>query len=263
MPPASMSQIMNAEVGRAAPSADGGTPEQTWMEQQSMNSDVPDMLQAPEIGCDLIWPDSETLFQTIMSMDTANQWQMPLGTLPFLPGVQPAGSDICDNQSNNFKSPDSFDDRGPAISAIPSGGSHRAVHDVSKMVSNLSSSVTAAIEATSITSVFLDECLHMFFVRFIPTFPVLHRATFVFRESTQPLLLNAMAIGSLYLGPKDSIAKGEALWRLSHIAVATNWETLITHRGPTGTSEPQVRHSMQSASSGPDTAECLIAHHTP
>lgn len=67
--------------------------------------------------------------------------------------------------------------------------------------------MTAAIEATSITSVFLDECLHMFFVRFIPTFPVLHRATFVFRESTQPLLLNAMAIGSLYLGPKDSIAK--------------------------------------------------------
>jgi hypothetical protein len=47
----------------------------------------------------------------------------------------------------------------------------------------------------------------MFFVRFIPTFPVLHRATFVFRECTQPLLLNAMAIGSLYLGPKSSIAK--------------------------------------------------------
>ncbi|KFY51015.1 hypothetical protein V496_09007 [Pseudogymnoascus sp. VKM F-4515 (FW-2607)] len=230
--PESMSQIVNAEVRRAAHSADSGTPEQTWIEQQSMNSDVPDMLQASEIGSDLIWPDSETLFQTIMSMDMANQWPMPLGTLPFLPGGQHAGTDICENLSNNLKSPDSFDDRGPAISAIPSGGSHRAVHDVSKMVSNLSSSVTAAIEATSITSVFLDECLHMFFVRFIPTFPVLHRATFVFRESTQPLLLNAMAIGSLYLGPKDSIAKGEALWRLSHIAVATNWETLITHRGP-------------------------------
>jgi hypothetical protein len=79
----------------------------------------------------------------------------------------------------------------------------------------------------------------MFFVRFIPTFPVLHRATFVFRECTQPLLLNAMAIGSLYLGPKSSIAKvtypssshyfnklnilqGEALWRLAHVAVTTS-----------------------------------------
>lgn len=72
----------------------------------------------------------------------------------------------------------------------------------------------------------------MFFVRFIPTFPVLHRATFVFRECTQPLLLNAMAIGSLYLGPKSSVAKGEALWRLAHVAVTTSWEVLITHKGP-------------------------------
>jgi hypothetical protein len=79
----------------------------------------------------------------------------------------------------------------------------------------------------------------MFFVRFIPTFPILHRATFVFRECTHPLLLNAMALGSLYLGPKDSVAKvawhpvlisdsaepylqGEALWRLAHTAVATS-----------------------------------------
>lgn len=135
--PSSMPQVVNVDVRIAAPIAEAGTPEQTWMEQQSMNSDVPDILHPPDIGSDLIWPDSETLFQTIMSMDTVNQWQMPLGTLPFVPGVQQAGSDSCDSQSNNFKSPDSFDDRGPTISAIPSGGSHRAVHDVSKMVSNL------------------------------------------------------------------------------------------------------------------------------
>jgi hypothetical protein len=88
------------------------------------------------------------------------------------------------------------------------------------------------VKATSVTSVFLDECLHMFFARFIPTFPILHRATFVFRECTQALLLNAIAIGSLYLGPKDSVAKGEALWRLAHTAVATSWQSLITHNGP-------------------------------
>ena len=29
----------------------------------------------------------------------------------------------------------------------------------------------------------------------------------MFRECTHPLLLNAIAIGSLYLGPKDSVAK--------------------------------------------------------
>ncbi|KAK8192566.1 hypothetical protein M8818_007736 [Zalaria obscura] len=93
-------------------------------------------------------------------------------------------------------------------------------------------SVTAEVESTSITSVFLDECLHMFFERFIPTFPVLHRATFVFRECTHPLLLNAIALGSLYMGPKDAVAKGEALWRLSHTAIATSWQTMIKHRGP-------------------------------
>ena len=89
----------------------------------------------------------------------------------------------------------------------------------------------------------------MFFVRFTPTFPVLHRSTFVFRDCSHPLLLNAIAIGSLYLGPKDAVAKGEALWRLSHTAMATSvglifaslsisiltpsqWQSLISHRGP-------------------------------
>ena len=95
-----------------------------------------------------------------------------------------------------------------------------------------SSSITAAAKCNSITPVFLDKCLHMFFVKFIPTFPVLHRATFVFRDCVPPLLLNAIAIGSLYLGPQDALAKGEAMWQLAHTAVTTSWQTLITHRGP-------------------------------
>jgi hypothetical protein len=114
---------------------------------------------------------------------------------------------------------------------IPTGEGHQAVHGVSKMISNLSSSVTAEVEASSVTSVFLDESLHMFFERFIPTFPILHRPTFVFKDCTHPLLLNAIAIGSLYIGPKSAVAKGEALWRLAHTALATSWQSLITHRG--------------------------------
>ncbi|KAL4741039.1 C2H2 type zinc finger domain protein [Aspergillus similis] len=180
---------------------------------------------ASDLDFALIWPDSENLFQSIMSSDTPDQWQIPLGSLPIPPVVQ-------DVSGMNFGSPNSFDDRASSIGTIPSGGSHQAVRDVSDMVTSSSSSVTAAIKATSITSVFLDECLHMFFVRFIPTFPILHRATFVFRDCTHPLLLNAMALGSLYLGPKDSVAKGEALWRLAHTAVSTSWQSLITHRGP-------------------------------
>jgi len=54
----------------------------------------------------------------------------------------------------------------------------------------------------------------------------------VFRDCIHPLLLNAIAIGSLYLGPKDAVTKGEILWRLAHTAVATSWQSLISHRGP-------------------------------
>lgn len=72
----------------------------------------------------------------------------------------------------------------------------------------------------------------MFFERFTPTFPILHRPTFVFRECSHPLLLNAIAIGSLYIGPKNAVAKGEALWRLAHTALSTSWQSMIGHRGP-------------------------------
>ncbi|KAK5221266.1 hypothetical protein LTR72_006826 [Exophiala xenobiotica] len=196
----------------------------------SLSTSVPQSApQSLDVDFDLIWPDSEDLFQSIMSTETSNQWQMPLGTLPF--SASPTASDVA------FGTPSSFDERPSSIGTIPSGGNHQAVQDVSKMVSNLSSSVTAAAKSTSITSIFLDECLHMFFVKFIPTFPVLHRATFVFRDCAHPLLLNAIAIGSLYLGPKDAVTKGEALWRLAHTAMATSWQNLITHRGPYDTCE--------------------------
>ncbi|OJJ86764.1 C2H2 type zinc finger domain protein [Aspergillus glaucus CBS 516.65] len=204
----------------AAPTPPAST---TWETSQSTQQS--NLHAASDLDFSLIWPDSENLFQSIMSTGTTDQWQMPLGTLPFPPVVQ-------DVNTMNFGSPNSFDDRSSSIGTIPSGGSHQAVHDVTEMVTSSSSSVTAEVKAKSITSVFLDECLHMFFVRFIPTFPILHRATFIFRECTHPLLLNAIAIGSLYLGPKDSVAKGEALWRLAHTAVATSWQSMITHRGP-------------------------------
>ncbi|KAL2853032.1 C2H2 type zinc finger domain protein [Aspergillus pseudodeflectus] len=199
-------------------------PGQTW---EASGTHQASGLQATASDLDfaLIWPDSENLFQSIMSSDTSDQWQIPLGALPVPPVVQ-------DISGMNFGSPNSFDDRASSIGTIPSGGSHQAVRDVSDMVTSSSSSVTAAIKATSITSVFLDECLHMFFVRFIPTFPILHRATFVFRDCTHPLLLVAMALGSLYLGPKDSVSTGEALFRLAHTAISTSWQSLITHRGP-------------------------------
>jgi hypothetical protein len=111
--------------------------EQTWVGQEAVASRAMPALSSPaEVDFILVWPDSELLFQTIMSSDTANQWQMPLGTLPFLPGLH-------QTSTANVGSLSSFDDRGPSIGAIPSGGSHRAVHDVSKMVTSLVSLSTS------------------------------------------------------------------------------------------------------------------------
>ena len=84
---------------------------------------------AADIDFSLIWPDSESLFQSIMSTGTTDQWQMPLGTLPFPPVVQ-------DVSTISFGSPNSFDDRSSSIGTIPSGGSHQAVRDVTEMVTS-------------------------------------------------------------------------------------------------------------------------------
>ncbi|KAJ5887579.1 hypothetical protein N7495_007620, partial [Penicillium taxi] len=224
--PASILDSMSSRDSSSASIATGTSTSATshsWEEPQISQHTALDSAVS-DLDFALIWPDSENLFQSLMSSDTTDQWQMPLGTLPFLPVVQNVNE-------VNFGSPNLIEDRSSPVD-MPFGEGQQAVRDVTEMVKSSSLSVTADVKASSITSVFLDECLHMFFARFIPTFPILHRATFVFRECTHPLLLNAIAIGSLYLGPRDSIAKGEALWRLAHTAVATSWQLFITHIGP-------------------------------
>lgn len=47
----------------------------------------------------------------------------------------------------------------------------------------------------------------MFFTKFVPIFPVFHRPTFVFRSCSAPLLLNAIALGSLFLGTSADTVK--------------------------------------------------------
>jgi hypothetical protein len=47
----------------------------------------------------------------------------------------------------------------------------------------------------------------MFFDKFVPIFPVIHRPTFLLRDCSAPVLLNAIALGSLFLGKEESIEK--------------------------------------------------------
>jgi hypothetical protein len=81
-----------------------------------------------ELDFELIWPDSEDLFETLMSTDPTNQWQMPMGTLPITTRT---------NLNNSiFGTPGPFHDKS-SIGAIPIGESHQAVHNVSEMVTSL------------------------------------------------------------------------------------------------------------------------------
>ncbi|KAL1968705.1 hypothetical protein VTN77DRAFT_1531 [Rasamsonia byssochlamydoides] len=134
---------------------------QSWVESQSSSSTnnrhvgLQTTTPATELDLALIWPDSEELFHSIMSSEAVEQWQVPLGTLPFPPIVD-------QTSTTNLDSPSTFGDRSSSVGTIPSGKGHQAVRDVTEMVTSL----------------------------------------------------------------------GEALWRLAHTAVATSWQTLITHRGP-------------------------------
>lgn len=80
----------------------------------------------------LIWPDSEDLFQSIMSTDVTNQWPMPLNLLPFSP--------LSDDMHFGNKEPImSFDERsGIASTLSPTEGIEgpRAVQDVTQMILN-------------------------------------------------------------------------------------------------------------------------------
>lgn len=208
-----------------------GGPDQTLpqiQEQSTTGLGLPDDWQISDADLNLIWPDSEELFNSLFSSDFTNSW-LPTGTLPLPSADLDLGGNGLGSSSLTAQS---GADQPPSRTELQATDGHRAVHGVSEMVSKYSSNLTAAVESKAITSVFLDECLHHFFDRFVPIFPIMHRPSFVYKECSHHLLLNCIAIGSLYLGPSDSVAKGEALWRLAHTAIATGWQSLITHRGP-------------------------------
>ena len=128
----------------------------------------------PDMDPSLVWPDSEDLFQSILAADISASWQLPPGTLPLPSSTNMVvGESVAAPMSSNAE-------QSSILQGLESGDSDRAILGVSEMVSNVSSSLTAAVESTSITSVFLDACLHMFFDLFVPMFRIMHRPTFVY-----------------------------------------------------------------------------------
>jgi Fungal specific transcription factor domain len=118
----------------------------------------------------------------------------------------------------------------------PATGNQRAeatgIQQLFKLIDDMSKRLSSDIHDRDITSDFLDTCMHEFFQRISPSFPVIHEPTFSSQKCTPPLLLNMVALGSLYVCLPNAVQKGELLWRLGHTAVATSWQTLISLRGP-------------------------------
>lgn len=102
--------------------------DQIWNQPQSVVS------TATESEFGLIWPDTEDLFQSIMSSESTNAWQMPLGTLPFVGDLDQINNAMFGQSNTTMYETRSALDPMPAQ---PSLESHRAVQDVSQMVTSL------------------------------------------------------------------------------------------------------------------------------
>lgn len=170
----------------------------------------------------LTWPDSEALLQSLLGTDF-DVLQPPTGLLS-------SQSVFSNDQQLNVEPKSPWLNEEDRENGDHSG--NQAIRNLTRIITTLvrgipfqfhicfcgqepgallisfkSADVTSQAEFTGLTTVFLDGCLHMFFTNFVPTFPIVHRPTFIFREWTHPLLLNAIALGSRFMFQKESSLK--------------------------------------------------------
>lgn len=106
------------------------TSQSGWLDTQSIEESAGfmEIAQNSELDLQLVWPDSEDLFQTLISADPVPH--TPLGALPLSATFD----------ATSFVDPfggERRPDQRPARETIPAGGGHMAVHGVSKMISAL------------------------------------------------------------------------------------------------------------------------------
>jgi hypothetical protein len=158
-----------------------------------------------------MWPETEDLL-ALLTAEPA-EWRFD-AQLPFL-------------DMSLFSADDSragSEDRQPNST---SSRARQAMQHMSNLLRDISLNVSREVEATGVTGEFLDTCLSCFWMRFISVFPVMHQPTFCLKDCTPPLLLNMIALGSLFVASEGAVALGEALWRLAHTGVATSWQSML------------------------------------
>ena len=85
--------------------------------------------------------------------------------------------------------------------------SRQAVRSMNKMIRDLPAGLVAEVENMDKSSSFFEDCLDLFFTHFSPVLPLLHKPTFVARDCGSTLLLNILALGSLFVGTKDAVSR--------------------------------------------------------
>ena len=77
-----------------------------------------------------------------------------------------------------------------------------AVQDLSNIIKDLPAKLVAELDKNDAKTSFFDDCMDLFFTRFLTTFPLVHKPTFHARECIPSLLLNMLALGSSFIGSK-------------------------------------------------------------
>ena len=133
---------------------------------------------------------------------------------------------------NQDRSPvDPFNNTQGSILSGPGGGPIDPTLDPSLSSINPPSNA-ATIRNDKLPSAFLDRCLEAYFIHFNVSFPVLHRPTFTIQEYAPPVILGAMAIGSLFIDEAGVRGRGELLWTLVNATLEASEQFLLQHRGP-------------------------------
>ena len=100
--------------------------------------------------------------------------------------------------------------------------SRRAVRSMNNMIKDLPSKLVAELEGGDKAYSFFDDCLELFFTRFLTAFPILHKPTFVTNDCSSTLLLNMLALGSVFIGSTDAVRRVSAISLPSQILTASS-----------------------------------------